>query len=217
MPGLTEWRIELIPPNEEGSHFYLDYYKPFRLAALEQDPDVFGSTYDREINFSNADWLSRINNPLVKTFVAVRLHDRKVLSATSLIGPMPNSGPASNPFQVSSEMRDGSDHHHQNQNHGEASSVHFQISGVYTLPEARRQGLAKILAETAIEEAFAYSKQHGKCLALSLVVYTLNDDAILFYKSCGFVVSAEGTRKSFNPHKNASTDEICMHYQKSPE
>ncbi|KAF3059405.1 putative acetyltransferase protein [Daldinia childiae] len=215
MSGLTEWRIELISPDEEGSRFYLDYYKPFRLAALEQDPDVFGSTYNREINFSNVDWLSRINNPLVKTFVAVRLHDRKVLSATSLIGPMPNPDPASNPFQVSSEMRDGSDHHCQN--HGEASSVYFQISGVYTLPEARRQGLAKILAETAIEEALAYSKQHGKRLELSLVVYTSNGDAISFYESCGFVTSAEGARKSFNPHKNASADEICMHYQKSPE
>lgn len=39
MFSLTEWRIELIPPDEEGSRFYLDYYKPFRLAALEQDPD----------------------------------------------------------------------------------------------------------------------------------------------------------------------------------
>lgn len=131
---------------------------------------------------------------------------------------MPNPDPASNPFQVSSEMKNGSDHHHQNhQNHGEASSVRFQISGVYTLPDARRQGLAKILAETAIQEAFAYSKQHSKRLELSLVVYTSNGDAISFYESCGFVASAEGARKSFNPHKNASADEICMHYQKSPE
>ncbi|KAI1479874.1 hypothetical protein F4774DRAFT_409388 [Daldinia eschscholtzii] len=215
MSNLTEWRIEPILSNDEGSRFYLDYYKPFRLAALEQDPDAFGSTYDREINFIDDEWLSRINNPLVKTFVAVRLHDRKVLSATSLIGPMPNPDPASNPFQASSEMRDASDHHHQN--HAEASSASFQITGVYTLPEARRQGLAKMLAEIAIGEAVAYAEQHGKRLELSLIVYTSNSGAISFYESCGFVVSVEGPRESFNPHKNASADEICMHYRKSPE
>ncbi|KAI8957464.1 hypothetical protein F5Y11DRAFT_360822 [Daldinia sp. FL1419] len=219
MSGLTEWRIELISPDDEGCRFYLDHYKPFRLAALEQDPDAFGSAYDGEARFDDNDWLSRIRNPLVKTFVAVHLHDRKVLSATSLIGPMPNpdSNPASNPFQASSEMRDASDHHQNHQNHGEASSVSFQITGVYTLPEARHQGLAKILAETAIQEAVVYAKQHGKRLQLSLVVYTSNGAAISFYENCGFVADAEGPRESFNPHKNASANEICMHYLKSPE
>ncbi|KAI1807670.1 hypothetical protein F4811DRAFT_549743 [Daldinia bambusicola] len=215
MPSLTEWRIELISLNNEGCRFYLDHYKPFRLAALERDPDAFGSTYDREIRFTDHDWLSRIHNPLVKTFVAVRLHDKKVLSATSLIGPMSTPGTASNPFQASSEMGDVGDHH-RNHGRGEASFASFQVTGVYTLPEARRQGLAKTLAKTAIGEAVAYAEQHGKRLELSLIVYTSNSGAISFYESCGFVVSPEGPRESFNPDKNASADEICMHYRKSP-
>ncbi|KAI1459395.1 hypothetical protein F4805DRAFT_455878 [Annulohypoxylon moriforme] len=211
MSNLARWRIEPIPTDNEGCQFYLDQYKPFRLAALKQDPDAFGSTYDREINFTNDDWLSRIKNPLVKTFVAVRPHDGRVLSATSLIGPLPNPDPSSNPFQASTEMRDGGDQHH---NHGNAqvSPLSFQISGVYTTPEARGQGIAKALIKTASEQALNSAKRQDKQLSLSVVVYASNNAAIALYENCGYVVNEGGPRSSFNPHKNSSFEELVMHY-----
>jgi len=33
------WRIWTIAADEAGARFYLDKLKPFRLAALKQDPD----------------------------------------------------------------------------------------------------------------------------------------------------------------------------------
>lgn len=174
-------------------------------------PTAFGSTYDREINFTDNDWLARIENPLAKTWVAVRPrdHDRRVLSATSLVGPLANPDPASNPHQASSEMRDGSDHH---QIHGEASPMSFQIAGLYTAPEARGQGIAKAAVKTAMEYAIGYAKEKGRPLALSVVVYATNHAAISFYESCGFVADAGGPRASFNALKNSIDDELCMHY-----
>ena len=37
--GDDGWRIGVVTPNEAGCKFYLDHYKPFRLAALQEDPD----------------------------------------------------------------------------------------------------------------------------------------------------------------------------------
>jgi RimJ/RimL family protein N-acetyltransferase len=39
----------------------LALYKRLRLAALQTDPDAFGSNYAREIEFDNATWLSRMS------------------------------------------------------------------------------------------------------------------------------------------------------------
>ncbi|KAL7628151.1 hypothetical protein AAE478_002349 [Parahypoxylon ruwenzoriense] len=149
MSKLAEWTVELVSANEGGCRFYLDHYKPFRLAA-------FGSTFAREINFTDDDWLSRIRNPLSKTPVAVCPHDKRVLSATSLIGPLPNAIPASDPSYAVSEMRSDSDQHKNPQD--EASPVSFQIAGVYTIPEARDQGIAKALVKIATEQATDFAK-----------------------------------------------------------
>lgn len=34
-----EWRIKIVTPDEAGCRFYLEQYKPFRLAALRWDPE----------------------------------------------------------------------------------------------------------------------------------------------------------------------------------
>ena len=39
----------------------LDAYKAMRLTSLKDTPDAFGSTYDRELAFSNDIWKSRIS------------------------------------------------------------------------------------------------------------------------------------------------------------
>ncbi|KAI1079456.1 hypothetical protein F5B20DRAFT_165460 [Whalleya microplaca] len=206
--GARKWRIEVVSPNDEGCCFYLSHYKPFRLAALLEDPEAFGSTYAREVDFTDDDWVARLKNPLAKTFVAVRTHDGRVLSATSLIGPLLDSIPASNPTQVVKEMRNGGD---QQQSH-EISPIPFQITGVYTRPEARGQGLGKALAKAATEHALRQANEKGRALRLSVVVYKSNRAAISFYESCGFVAGPEGGRAVFNPLKNFSAEEICMYY-----
>ncbi|GLQ46258.1 GNAT family N-acetyltransferase [Dyella lipolytica] len=37
-------------------------YKAIRLAALKQDPLSFGSTYEREVSFSDKEWLTRASS-----------------------------------------------------------------------------------------------------------------------------------------------------------
>ncbi|KAJ3579333.1 hypothetical protein NPX13_g1227 [Xylaria arbuscula] len=107
-----QYKITVIPVNDEGSRFYLEKYKPFRLASLQQDPQAFGSTYERELAFDEETWLSRIKNPLATTFVAVRADNssNQIVASTALIGPLPSTtaitttttsnNPASNPYQV---------------------------------------------------------------------------------------------------------------------
>ncbi|KAK7923172.1 hypothetical protein PG985_007243 [Apiospora marii] len=98
---VDEWAIELVPANDAGRAFYLAEYKPFRLAALKQDPHAFGSTYAREAAFPDETWLERLSDPRIKMFVVVRRHDRRILSAVSLIGPMPHAGQlVANPTQA---------------------------------------------------------------------------------------------------------------------
>ncbi|KAI1770905.1 hypothetical protein F4818DRAFT_225197 [Hypoxylon cercidicola] len=143
--------------------------KAVDFISTATSPLAFGSTYEREINFTDTVWLGRIKNPLAKAFVAVCPGDKRVLSATSLIGPLSNADPVSNPSQASAEMRDGGD---QPYVHGEASPASFPIAGVYTIPEARGRGAAKALVKAATEQAIDEPDQQGKQLVLSVVVYS---------------------------------------------
>ncbi|KAI0858377.1 hypothetical protein F4860DRAFT_486537 [Xylaria cubensis] len=207
----SKFRIDIIPSDEEGCRFFLEKYKPFRLAALQQDAAAFGSTYAREIGFDDAAWLGRIRNPLATMFVAVESDDDRVVASTSLIGPLPNANPASNPYQVVSETALQSSDDKNHDENGEP--LCFQMSAVYTIPQARGQGLAKSLIKAATEEARNRAREHGRPLALSVVVYAANNAAISVYQRCGFASGAEGPKLVFNALKNASEKELNMYYQ----
>jgi ribosomal protein S18 acetylase RimI-like enzyme len=45
-------------------------YRAARLAALQESPEMFGSTYEREIAFTEAEWRTRAERPA--TFLAAR-------------------------------------------------------------------------------------------------------------------------------------------------
>ncbi|KAI0548561.1 hypothetical protein F4679DRAFT_312876 [Xylaria curta] len=209
----SKFGIVTIPADEEGCRFFLEKYKPFRLAALQQDAAAFGSTYAREIEFDDAAWLGRIRNPLATTFVAVESDDDRVVASTSLIGPLPNANPESNPYQVISNTQ-GNATSSDNKNHDEKGEpLCFQMSAVYTIPQARGQGLAKSLIRAATEEAHKRAREHGRPLALSVVVYAANNAAISVYQRCGFASGAEEPKLVFNALKNASEKELNMYYQ----
>ncbi|KAI0443130.1 hypothetical protein F4803DRAFT_332527 [Xylaria telfairii] len=207
----SKFRVTTIPADEEGCRFFLERYKPFRLASLQQDADAFGSTYAREIGFDDAAWLGRIKNPLATTFIAVQSDNDRVVASTSLIGPLPNANPASNPYQIVSETTAQSDrdnkHHDAN-----GEPLCFQMSAVYTIPEARGQGLAKSLIKAATEEARNRARGAGRPLVLSVVVYAANNAAISVYERSGFARGAEGPKLIFNALKNVSKEELNMYY-----
>lgn len=66
-----------LQPEETGR------LKTIRLRALERDPDAFGSTLDRELGFTEADWRRRLDNPASATLVLVDSHRHDVGLATS--------------------------------------------------------------------------------------------------------------------------------------
>ncbi|KAH9885668.1 hypothetical protein F4778DRAFT_760060 [Xylariomycetidae sp. FL2044] len=96
-PNPSDFTIISPTDDEEGRRFWLDRYKPFRLHALQTDPDAFGSTYARELAFTDETWLARLRNPSVQTFLAVRrassstssFSSSSILSSVSLVGPLP--------------------------------------------------------------------------------------------------------------------------------
>ncbi|KAI0109555.1 hypothetical protein GGR51DRAFT_511935 [Nemania sp. FL0031] len=215
----SRFKIIVIPANEEGCRFYLEQCKPFRLASLQQDPHAFGSTYKREIAFDDEAWLSRINNPSATTYVAVQSDDNRVVASTSLIGPLPKSSPVSNPYQLvvsaaAAAVVQGDANNNNNKNDDPSGEpLCFQMSAVYTSPEARGQGLAKSLIKTATEEARGRAQALGRPLALSVVVYADNGAAISVYERCGFVRDAGGAKLVFNAVKNASEEQLEMYFQ----
>ncbi|KAI0914148.1 hypothetical protein F4823DRAFT_439826 [Ustulina deusta] len=215
--GRPKYKIVVIPADENGCRFYLEQYKPFRLASLQQDAQAFGSTYAREIAFDEETWLGRIRNPLATTFVAVQPDSgNQVVASTSLIGPLPNTtSPASNPYQTVSEAITTQSDTNDNDNDNNASGepLCFQMSAVYTSPEARRRGLAKSLIKAATEEACNRARGQGRPLVLSVVVYAANSAAISVYERCGFARSADEPKLVFNALKNSSAKELNMYFQ----
>jgi GNAT superfamily N-acetyltransferase len=163
---------------------------------------AFGSTFAREAAYTDHDWHRRLHNPIIKTFVAVRLHDRRVLSATSLIGPMPHPEPVANPSEVTAPVGAAQ--------RGTADvNLHFQLTGVYTRAEARGQGLALAAATAAVEHAHGEALRAGRECRLGVDVYATNTAAISFYERCGFVV--EGPRAA-DADAEPSRPELLMFY-----
>ncbi|KAI0508544.1 hypothetical protein F5B22DRAFT_391143 [Xylaria bambusicola] len=218
----SQYKIIVIPVDDDGCRFYLEQYRPFRLASLQQDPQAFGSTYEREIAFDEETWLGRIKNPLAKTFVAVRTHSNQIVASTSLIGPLPNATVSSNPYQVITAAPGEGDTKDTNSNSDSDDSankapVYFQMSAVYTLPTARGCGLAKALIKAATGEACDRAHSQRRPLALSVVVYPDNAAAISVYERCGFARNPEEEPELVvNEVKKTSEWTVNMYYSGEP-
>jgi hypothetical protein len=81
------FEIIQIPRDDEAIRLYLERHKAFRLLALKTDPDAFGSTFAREIAFTDDVWFNRLKNPQITTFLALR--SDQVVCSISLGGPLP--------------------------------------------------------------------------------------------------------------------------------
>lgn len=175
---------------------------------------AFGSTYEREVAAGDEYWHRRLNNPLAKTFVAVRLRDRRFLSATTVYGPMPHNDVVPNPGMAAetaisatattnSAQGDPDDH----------VSLVYQLTGVYTRAEDRGHGLGKALSRAAAEYAHADAQRRGARCRLGLDVYAANTAAVSFYQKCGFAVSGP---RPVDEDSDDSRPELVMYYH-TPE
>ncbi|KAI1322003.1 hypothetical protein F5Y16DRAFT_404866 [Xylariaceae sp. FL0255] len=209
MENTSQFQISVVSPNDEGCRFYLEQYKPFRLKALQQDPDAFGSTHARELAFDDEAWLARLKTPAARIYVAVRSSDGSVVASTALIGPLVDAHPASNPYQTVADggRADGEDL---------TKPMCFQMAAVYTVPEARGCGLAKALITAASDEAAKLAAAAKRSLALSVVVYATNNAAISVYERCGFVKGADGPKLIYNELKDLSEEYLHMFLSPTP-
>lgn len=80
------FEIIQIPHDDASVRSYLERYKYFRLYSLKTAPECFGSTYAREVAFTDDVWSDRLANPKATTFVAMQ-SDRIVCTLTT-IGPL---------------------------------------------------------------------------------------------------------------------------------
>jgi len=58
-------------------------YKAIRLEALQQEPSMFGSSYEREAAFTEEQWLPRITNPNVACLGLY--HGQELIGVTGII------------------------------------------------------------------------------------------------------------------------------------
>jgi GNAT superfamily N-acetyltransferase len=123
-----------------------------RLAALQDAPYAFGSSYEREIAFTQDDWLARISRGA--NFVAC------------------TGGPGSAPVGIVGAF--------------EARPRTAELVSMWVHPQARGQGVGRVLTETILQ----WARAEGHDL-VHLWVTETNDPARRLYERCGFALTGE--------------------------
>lgn len=67
----------------------------------------------------------------------------------------------------------------------------MRINGMFTLPEARGQGIAKALLEKCLAYGSEEARNVGMAFAASIVVDDDNPPARALYSKCGFVAISQ--------------------------
>ncbi|KAL0261014.1 60S ribosomal protein L10A [Diplodia seriata] len=137
--------------------------KSFRLFSLTSAPEAFGSTIERELQFTWDTWESRLTNPQATTFVAIpddpasqgRLDIRQLLQHEWL---------------------------------GSLCLLHYHFNGMFVVPAARGQGIARKLIEHAIASSTPNDAVHAK---YTVIVWAKNESAKRAFETCGFKVVGE--------------------------
>ncbi|KAH8599021.1 hypothetical protein B0O99DRAFT_650233 [Bisporella sp. PMI_857] len=187
------FEILQLPNDVEGAKSFVEGHKAFRLLALKTAPEAFASNYEREAAFTDDVWLKRLTSPEAASFIARQ--DGQTVSVLTLIGPLPY-GPeelssSSNPWELPT---------------GRAQQyAHFRFNGMFTLPEARGQGIAKALIKRGLEYGVARASEAGIEFIGSIAAERDNIPAKSLYEKCGFVAIRED---SFLAH--GRTTEIIL-------
>jgi len=168
------FEILQLPKDPDGIRSHVEQYKAFRLLSLQTDPDSFGSSYEREIAFSEDIWYNRLANPDAVTLVA--LQSGCIVCTITILGPLPFSPEELSPTVNPWELKGGATQ----------SRSHWRINGMFTLPQARGQGIAKALIKKGLEYASTQAARSGKPFVASLVVDNDNLAAKALYEKCGF-------------------------------
>lgn len=170
--------FEVLQIQPKDAQSYVERYKSFRLHSLLTSPEAFHSTYEREIAFTDNLWLERLSHPNNGTFVA--LQSGKIVCTLTLVGPLDYAPddlyPSTNPSEAMQAIG-GSPQ----------PFSHWRNNGMFTLPEARGQGIAQTLIKMAQEYGVARAAASGKDFIGTIVTESYNIAARSLYEKCGFV------------------------------
>lgn len=130
---------------------------------------AFGSTYARESAFDDDVWRQRILNPKATTFVATQGSDygKRLVSSLTLWASDDND-------RLDSYL-----------------PMSWHVSGVYTLADARRKGVASAVMDAARKFALEQAGFHGRDCVLAVKVFSGNLAARQLYEKTGFTVKKQ--------------------------
>ncbi|KAJ5152063.1 hypothetical protein N7492_010358 [Penicillium capsulatum] len=163
-------------------------YRDLRLRALKAAPGSFASTYETEVELSDADWISLLTLPHREVFTcAVTSHESPKRSGSSeWIGQVTLRGPMSREdFSLPPESGHLA-------SRPDSEEERWQVLGLFTLPEHRGNGLGATLCEKALE----YLRHHRpvpRSIQVRLMVKPGNSITVRLYERLGFVRTGQGT------------------------
>ncbi|KAF9889995.1 hypothetical protein FE257_006675 [Aspergillus nanangensis] len=181
-------------------------YKTLRLTGLQQDPQAFSSTYEKEVEFSDEKWVARITNPEAKTFIALTHNINQTSSASTIadspvdellssdwvgtvtcLGPkilLTNSVRSCAPWKVFVDPDADRE-----QGDGETKITLYMLAGMLVLRCERRRGHGRRLIEHAVKDVCGEAEKASVDRVVLLALVDANNGAACAtYKCCGFEV-----------------------------
>lgn len=135
----------------------------------------FGSTYEREVQFTDDIWRSRVLQPSAKTIVATETGETgDILSSITIVRDLP--------VESLVQERLGFDR----DDPSTKPTLHWTVNGVYTAPQARRKGVMRALISKALEFGFDVALSEGRSCLVTVLAMKDNTAAIKLYEQAGF-------------------------------
>ena len=150
---------------------HITHYSAIRLLGLKSDPHAFGSTFEREAQFTQQQWKERLEMPgRVTLGVSPQSFDDSLpwVGTAGILTPMMLEAVGYTP---PGELVAG----------GAAAYI---VVGMWVHPEHRRQGLGRKLIEMGFQAV--RDDEIGKPKMILLKVHRTNEGAKLLYSSLGF-------------------------------
>jgi len=196
---------------EEGAlNHTASLLRHFRLHSLQNTPDAFGSTYQKEIEFTPEIWQQRVQNSdslhLVATIPETKedtiLYRDETLNAAGWLGMLvlimkhgPKRQPASaSPWGYNRSQKWNTAGHPRGRGDDVGDETYYQLNGMFVHPVVRRCGLGKLLIQRALTYVKAATgERKSPSLRVDVLVDTWNSAAVGLYQSCGFERVGEDT------------------------
>ncbi|KAF4637731.1 hypothetical protein G7Y89_g337 [Cudoniella acicularis] len=178
------YKIHHLPTSD---HLLLAFlagkFSSLRLTALTVSAAAFSSTFALESKFSSPQWITRLSRQGIHTFIAVAytpgtLPEQQTIDAGDWIGSATLLGPKP---KLDYELKEsGEEVPGEDDEEGK-----WQMTAVFSAPEHRGRGVAKMLVEAAVD--FAANEGDRKACRVRIMIHPDNAVVKRLYDGMGFV------------------------------